>query len=175
MNEPWPAHLVAVAEVVCPQGNKGEVKAVPLTGRLERFDGLGAVTAWLNGRERSLTLDSWRAWRQFVILKFAELASIDDAETIRGASICVRLEERAELPPDQYYHDDLLGLSVCGEDGREYGRVSSILTTGANDVLVATDETGREVLIPALKTVIIKVDMAARRLIFRALPGLLDL
>jgi len=164
-----------VAEVVCPQGNRGEVKAVPLTGQLERYDGLGAVTAWHSGRERTLILESWRAWRQFVVLKFAGLESIDDAETIRGALICVRIEERAELPPDQFYHDDLLGLAVCSEDGREYGRVSSILTTGANDVLVATDEAGREVLIPALKAVIITVDVAARRLIFRALPGLLDL
>ena len=141
MTEAWPDHLVAVAEVLSPQGNRGEVKAMPLTGRLERFAELCAVTAWKDGTERSLTLVAWRPWRQYVVLGFAELGDIEGAEAIRGALVCVSAGERAALPPEQYYHDDLVGLAVMTEAGQRLGRVVSILTTGANDVfVVATEE-----------------------------------
>ena len=169
----WPKHLVAVAEVLCPQGNRGEVKVLPLTGRPERFAALSTVTAWRDGRERVLTLTGWRPWRQFVILGFAELTGIDDAESLRGALICVQAAERAPLPPGEYYHDDLIGLAVATERGRPLGRVTSIVATGANDVLVARDETGREILIPAVKAVVVQVDLAAGTIIIRELPGLL--
>lgn len=170
----WPQELVAVAEVVSPQGNRGEVKAVPLTGHLERFDALRAVVAWKDGTERPLTLTAWRAWRGFVILGFAELATIGEAETLRGAMICVRAEERAALPADEYYHDDLFGLQVLTEEGRPLGRIAAILVTGANDVLVVKDEAGEEVLLPALREVVLRVDLQAKTMIVRPLPGLLE-
>ncbi|MGQ9780121.1 MAG: ribosome maturation factor RimM [Bacillota bacterium] len=170
----WPEELVAVAEVISPQGNRGEVKAMPLTGHLERFDVLRAVVAWKDGRARPLTLTAWRAWRNFIVLGFAELTTIGEAETLRGAMICVRAEERAVLPTDEYYHDDLFGLQVLTEEGRALGRVTEILVTGANDVLVVKDEAGGEVLLPALREVIVRVDLSAKQMLVRPLPGLLD-
>ncbi|NLG83273.1 MAG: 16S rRNA processing protein RimM [Firmicutes bacterium] len=170
----WPEELVAVAQVVSPQGNRGQVKAIPLTGHLERFDTLQRVMVWKDGRMRPLTLTTWRAWRGFVILAFAELTTMDEAEALRGAMICVRVEERAALPADEYYHDDLFGLQVLTEDGRLLGRITEILATGANDVLVVADEAGKEVLLPALREVVVQVDLAAGRMIVHPLPGLLD-
>lgn len=170
----WPGDLVAVAEVLCPQGNRGEVKAIPLTSRLERFGELRSVTAWKDGASRPLTLVRWRAWRQFVILGFAEVAGIGEAEALRGAMICITARERAALPAGEYYHDDLLGLSVMTEEGRDLGRVVEIIVTGANDVLVVRDEGGRQVLIPALRSVVIKVDLGAGSIVVRPLPGLLE-
>lgn len=174
MTKVWPDHLVAVAEVLSPQGNRGEVKAMPLTGRPERFAELRAVTAWIDGTERPLTMVAWRTWRQYVILGFAELAEIEDAEAIRGALICVPSGERAALPPEEYYHDDLVGLAVATEAGQRLGRVVSILTTGANDVFVVTTDEGRELLLPALKSVVARVDLGARLMVIRPVPGLLD-
>jgi len=165
---------VAIAEVLCPQGNRGEVKAAPLTGWLERFNGLRTVTAWRDGAERTLTLTGWRAWRQFVVLRFAEIVDIGTAEALRNVLLCVPAGERAGLPPGQYYHDDLVGMAVVTEAGRRLGRVVSILTTGANDVFVVVDPDGREFLLPALRSVVAKVDPAARLMVIVPLPGLLD-
>ena len=170
----WPQELVAVAEVVSPQGNRGEVKAIPLTGHLERFDRLRAVVAWKDGRARPLTLTAWRSWRNFIFLGFAEVASIAEAENLRGAAICVRVEERAALPTGEYYHDDLFGLAVLTEEGRVLGRVEEIIVTGANDVLVVKNEAGEELLLPALREVVLRVDLSAKQMIVRPLPGLLD-
>lgn len=174
MNGVWPEDLVAVAEVLCPHGNKGEVKALPLTGRPDRFGELRTVVAWKDGAGRPLTLARWRAWRQFVVLGFAELTDIGGAETVREAMICIRAEERASLPQWQYYHDDLLGAAVMTDTGCRLGQVVSIMPTGANDVLVVRSPDGREVLLPALRSVIADVDVAARVLTIRPLPGLLD-
>ena len=170
----WPEDLVAVAEVLCPRGNRGEVKAVPLTGRPERFGELRAVAAWKDGAARPLTLVRWQVWRQFVILGFAEIGSIGEAEALRRAMICIPARERAVLPAGEYYHDDLLGLSVVTEDGRALGRVAGIIVTGANDVLAVKDERGREILIPALRAVILRVDLGTKTIVVRPLPGLLE-
>lgn len=174
MKKDWPEELVAVAEVVSPQGNRGEVKAIPLTAHVERFASLRAVTAWKDGEMRPLTLTTWRVWRNFIVLGFAELTDIGAAETLRGAMICIRAEERAALPAGEYYHDDLLGLVVMTEEGRFLGRVEEILVTGANDVLVVKNEAGEEFLLPALREVVVRVDLSAGAITVRLLPGLLD-
>ena len=174
MTTVWPDHLVAVAQILSPQGIRGKVKALPLTGRLERFTQLRAVTAWKDGTERPLTLVAWRPWRQYVVLGFSELGEIEGAETIRGALIGVPSDERAILPPGEYYHDDLVGLAVMTEAGQRLGRVVSILTTGANDVFVVATEERRELFVPALKSVVARVDLGARLMVIRPLPGLLD-
>ena len=174
MSEAWPDNLVAVAEVLGPQGNRGEIKAVPLTDRPERFAELRTVTAWKDGVQRRLTLESWRAWRDFVILGFAELTGIDDAEAIRGAMICIDAAERAVLPEGRYYHDDLVGLLAVTVTGRPLGRVTSVMTTKAHDVLVVADPDGRELLLPAVRAVIARVDLEAGTLLVNPLPGLLE-
>ncbi len=170
----WPEDLVAIAEVLSPQGNRGEVKAASLTSRASRFGELRTVTAWKNATRRLLTVMSWRAWRAFIILGFAEIGGIDEAEALRGAMICVRRGERAVLPPNEYYHDDLLGLTVVDESGLILGRVASIAATGANDVLGVETPDGRELLLPAVASMILRVDLGAGRLLVRPSPGLLD-
>lgn len=174
MTAPWPKGLVAVAEVLCPQGNRGEVKAVPLTGRHERFDELRQVIAWRDGEQRDLIVRTWRAWRQFIVFGFVGIDGIEAAETLRGAMICVPREERGVLPPGHYYHDDLVGLAVRTSQGEPLGRLAEVLETGANDVFVVRSEDGRETLIPALAAVVVAVDLAAREMVVVLPEGLRD-
>ncbi len=174
MKPVWPNDLVAVAEVICPQGNKGEVKALALTGSPERFATLRTLTAWRDGARLTLTLTAWRQWRGYLVLGFAEASNIDAAESLRGSLLCINAAERAALPQDQFYQDDLLGLSVVTEDGDPVGRLISISATGANDVFEIRDAQGREFYIPAIRSVVVRVDLAARVMVIRPIPGLLD-
>lgn len=172
MSGPWPEELVAVAMVLRPQGNRGEVKAVPLTGRSERFAELRRVTAWRKGEAKELILKAWRTWRQFVILGFDGIDGIESAETLRGAMICVPREERGVLPPGHYYHDDLLGLAVQTAEGEPLGRLAEILETGASDVFVVRAEDGRETLVPALAAVVARIDLEAGLMVVDLPEGL---
>lgn len=96
----------------------------------------------------------------------AKLATVDDREQARalaGAEIAI---DRAQLPvlaEGEYYWNDLIGLEVVALNGESLGRVTGLMPTGANDVLVVNGE--RERLIPfILEQVVLKVDVEARRI-----------
>ncbi|MCM1468760.1 MAG: PRC-barrel domain-containing protein, partial [Alistipes sp.] len=59
--------------------------------------------------------------------------------------------------------------------GKELGRLTDVLQTGANDVYVVTDKSGREILIPAIKQCILNVDISGQKMTVHLLEGLMDL
>lgn len=93
-------------------------------------------------------------------LRVAECNDREVAEDLSGHSIEVYRAQLPEPGEGTYYWVDLIGLEVIGTDGFVYGRVGSLLATGANDVLVVHSG-AVETLIPFLwKRVILDVDLA---------------
>ena len=79
---------------------------------------------------------------------------------MRGAELTV---ESAALPPttdDSYYQFQLIGLTVLTRQAESLGTVIQVLETGANDVYVVDGADGRQILLPAVKDVILQVDLA---------------
>lgn len=60
----------------------------------------------------------------------------EDAERLRNVYLCVDRAHAVKLPPGRYFVVDLVGCRVCGTDGAEYGVLTDVLETGANDVYV---------------------------------------
>ena len=88
----------------------------------------------------------------------------EQADALVHRRIAVYRDQLPELPADEYYWTDLLGLSVRLEDGRELGVIENMLATGANDVMVVRGE--RERLIPFVPGHYVKrVDLDARTVI----------
>jgi 16S rRNA processing protein RimM len=88
----------------------------------------------------------------------------EQSDALRGMQIAV---PRNELPPaeeDEYYWNDLIGLSVCNLQGEALGSVTELMETGANDVLVVDDAAVRR-LIPFVATVVLEVNLAERRIV----------
>jgi 16S rRNA processing protein RimM len=109
--------------------------------------------------------------RQFLLL----LDGVTDrqaAEIHRDSPIHLSGEGLPALPQGTYYHWDVLGLEVVSEDGEPLGRVREILKTGANDVYVVRGPTGGEILLPAIESVVLKIDLEAQRMTVHLLPGL---
>ena len=75
------------------------------------------------------------------------------------------------IPPGDYLTKDLDGCRVVTETGEELGVLKDILPTGANDVFVVVNEK-REMLLPALKSVILQIDLTNRTILVRLPPGL---
>jgi 16S rRNA processing protein RimM len=95
------------------------------------------------------------------------------AEPLKGKHV---FADARELPPpaeNEFYYRDVIGSEVFLTDGRRIGIVEEILATGANDVFVVRDE-DKEVLVPVIEHVVKQIDVAARRVIIEAVPGLLD-
>ena len=95
------------------------------------------------------------------------------AEPLRGKNV---FADERDLPPpaeNEFYYRDVIGCEVFLTDGRRIGTVDEIIATGANDVFVVRDE-GKEVLVPVIEDVVKEIDVAAKRVVIDAIPGLLD-
>ncbi len=169
-----PADLAAVGEVLTTQGNKGEVKVRPLTVDPQRWSELTRVFFCRAGAREELTVEQVRFFRQFVVVKFKEINDMTQAEKLRGGFLCIPLAERRPLPEGSYYLDQILGLSVLDETGAFLGKIEDILATGANDVYVVRGGPHGEILLPALKSVVLAVDLPAGTMKVRLPAGLVD-
>jgi 16S rRNA processing protein RimM len=107
------------------------------------------------------------------LLRLAGIGDRNAAESLRGLTIYLRAEEQEPLPEGVFYIHQIEGLRVVTEDGKELGKVSEILKTGANDVYVVVSDRG-EVLLPAIPPVIREVRVEEGTMVVRLLDGLLD-
>ena len=108
------------------------------------------------------------------LLKLEGCDDRDAAEMLRGAIVEVALGDAIPLEEVEYYHYQLLGLSVQTEDGEDLGEIVDVLETpGTNDVYVIHGPRG-EILIPAIQDVILDLGLETGCMRIRAVPGLLD-
>jgi 16S rRNA processing protein RimM len=85
--------------------------------------------------------------------------------SLRGAEVIVKHSERYPLPPDEYYIDDLVGLTVKDKDGGVIGILREVWETPANAIYQVLGEGGEEVLLPAVEDVILSVDIEGGEII----------
>jgi 16S rRNA processing protein RimM len=117
---------------------------------------------------------SFRAHRARFLLSIEGCDDRDTAETWRGQDIFLPLDDAEPLPEGVYYHWQILGLAVVTQEGELLGTVDQILETGANDVYLVRAETGKELLLPAIESVILSTDLEKRQLTVRLIPGMRD-
>ena len=88
----------------------------------------------------------------------------------------MRIPEELALPceEDEYYIKDLYGMTVVDEGGNVLGIITDSMFTGANDVYIVKPETGRDILIPAIKECVLKVDTANKTMHIHLMEGLLE-
>jgi 16S rRNA processing protein RimM len=170
--------FIAIAQVLRPQGRKGEVLAEILTDFPSRFADLQRVFLDDPGNNpRVVTVEHTWLHKGRVVLKFAEIGSINDAETLRGRYVLVPEEEKVTLPAHQYYLSELKGCQVVVErDGerKPLGTVTEIERTGGVDLL-RISEGSREVLVPFARAICKVIDPEARLIVIEPPEDLLDL
>ena len=112
-------------------------------------------------------------FKQFAILKFKGIDSINDIEKYRGCDLFVTRENAVKLKENEYFIADLIGISVEDESGAVLGRLEDVIETGANDVYQIRMEDGRELLLPAIRQCVLSVDVQAGVMRVHVLDGLL--
>jgi len=166
--------LVAIAKISKPRGLRGEVVADILTDFPKRFEGLENVVAVSdNGTRTDLKIED--AWFQKgrVVLRFAGIASVEDAQTLRGVEICIPESAVAELDEGEFFDWQLAGCEVETIEGEKVGTVREIMRTGGTELLVV--ENGeREYLIPFAETICPEVDIESRKIRIDPPEGLLE-
>lgn len=172
---------IVVGEVICPWGNRGEIKIIPHTDFPERFQQMEAVRLFKKDVEEPVglfPLESCREHKDGLLLKLSHVDSIDEAEKLRGMLIKVSVDELMPLPPGRYYIFQIIGLECQTVTGQRLGLVTEVLQTGANDVYVVKTYPGvsrqKEILIPVIPDVVKDIRPEEGVLIVHLLDGLLD-
>lgn len=165
-----------VGTILTTHGLKGEVKVSVITDFPEqRFTPGSRLYVDLDGKMKSLTVESTRMHKQFYLVYFEEIQNIDEAEKICHHKLYVADEDRDELPEGSYYFKDILGLPVFDEEtGEKLGIVNDIETPGANDIWEIKPEKGKSFWIPNIHSVVKKVDLPNKRVEVTLLEGLRD-
>ena len=165
--------FLRVGTIASTHGIRGEVKVFPTTDDVKRFKKL--KHCFLDtGKERiPLEVESVKFLKQFAILKFEHYDNINDIEKYKGKSLYVTRENAVKLQKDEYFIADLIGMTAVSDDETLKGTLTDVIETGANDVYVIALEDGRELLLPAIKECILKVDVEGEQLTFHLMEGLL--
>ncbi len=167
---------VAVAKIKGAHGVKGKVKIILLTDFPSRFKpGLVLRISPSLPQRTELTVEAAEFTNKEIILKFIGIDSREQAGRLKGLILEVPAAETVPLDKGTYWQFQIIGLRVFTTEDVYLGKVEEILQTGANDVyVVKTEKSSREILIPAIKDVVKKVDLENEVLIISPLPGLLD-
>lgn len=163
-----------VGVISSTHGIKGEVKVYPTTDDAARFKDLKKVLLDTGKDYRELEVEGVKFFKNMVILKFKGYDSINDIEKYKGKDLLVTRDDAVELGPDENFIVDLIGLSVVTEDGEPFGTLTDVIVTGANDVYEVKTAEGKEVLLPAIKECVRKVDLEAGVITVHIMDGLLD-
>lgn len=165
--------MLKVGVITSTHGVRGEVKVFPTTDDPARFKKLKKVMLDTGKETIPLEVQGVRYFKQLVILKFKGIDNINDIEKYKKCPLLVLREDAVPLEEDEYFIADMIGMEVVTEDGESFGTLKDVLQTGANDVYVVTDIRGEEVLLPAIKECILKVDMKSRKMVVHLMDGLI--
>ena len=163
---------VTVALLGKSRGNRGELTAIALSGKPERFEKLHDVYLFggASSGQRHRVESSW-FHNGTLILKFRGIDSIADAERLSGAEVRVPLAEREPLPEGEFFESDLIGCEVVDRaTGQSLGPVSAWQDGGGAGLLVVGD-----LLIPFAREICVEIDPAARRIAVELPAGLKEL
>ncbi len=167
--------MLRVGVISSTHGVRGEVKVYPTTDDPERFLDLDEVTLDAGREMIPLEIQNVKFFKNMVILKFKGYDNINDIEKYKGRDLLIRRNQAVDLEEDEYFIGDLIGLSVVTEEGAVLGTLTDVMPTGANDVYIVRQESGKELLLPAIKECIREVDLEGRFIKVHVMDGLLDL
>ena len=162
---------IKIGKIVNVVGLKGELKVYCYTDKKERFEELDHI--YLD--HESHQIKNVRYQGNVVILKLKGIEDRDAAEAQRDKNVFIEESALEELPEDTYYVRDLLGIEVADEEDQHLGTLSDIVQNSSQDLYEVKLESGKRILIPAVKEFVLSIDMKARKMKVKLLEGLLDL
>ncbi len=166
---------VAVAQVGKTRGNRGEVTAVALSNKPERYQALKEVFLFAPGGpaggERYEVESTWFHIATLVF-KFRGVDTISDAERLYGSEVRIPAGQRVTLDEGEYFQSDLIGCEVIDRrTGESLGHVTGWDDGGGSGLLIVNDD----LMVPFARSICVEIDPAAKRIAVELPEGLKDL
>jgi len=152
--------FLPIGKVVNAHGIHGAIKVYSYSKSFSAFE-TGNTLYFKNDSDSTASCYrvKWSApHSRFALVLFEGIDSRSLAHSLKGYEIFIEKAKLPELEEKTYYWDDIIGLNVYTTDGDLLGKVESIIQTGSNDVYIVKNEE-KEVLIPALESVVLDIDL----------------
>ncbi|MDQ2652473.1 MAG: ribosome maturation factor RimM [Chloroflexota bacterium] len=160
------ARLV-VGTILAPHGLNGEFKLRLQTNDPEHL--LTLKRLHLGDEPAPRTVLSARMHQGNALMRLQGISSPETVERLRGSTLSIRASDARPLAPNEYFLFQIIGLEVFTEAGERLGKVTDLMETGANDVLVVTPDEGPDILLPSHPDVVVSLDPADGKVIVRPL------
>ncbi|MBR4111070.1 MAG: 16S rRNA processing protein RimM [Clostridia bacterium] len=155
-------------------GLKGELKVRPYTENAKRFEEIKKVLIKKDDKNfDEYEVQSVRYQKDIVLLKLKEIEDIDQAERLKGQNLIIPREDAKELEQNEFFIADLIGCDVYVKD-EQIGKLIDVFTAGASDVYVVKREGKKELLLPALESVVKNIDLENKKIEVEIPRGLED-
>jgi len=154
--------LICVGAIAGAFGVSGEARIKSFCAESQAIASYGPLCTEDGARQFSLTLT--RAVKEGHAARLSGVATREEAEALKGTRLYAPRERLPSLGQDEFYHADLVGLTVLDTGGAEIGRVRAIHDHGAGDMLEVTRPSG-ELLIPFTRAAVPTVDLALGRIV----------
>ncbi len=164
--------LVEIGRLVKVHGLKGRLKAVSYLESEALLDEIDEVIIRPEkGPEKTYRVTAVQPQNAIFFIQLEGINDPDSAGKLVGSGIFIPAAMLEELPEDEYYWHEIIGLKAITESGDYLGEVSSIFPAGSADVYVISGGE-REILLPAIEDVIRKIDLEKREIVVRVPEGL---
>lgn len=165
--------FIDIGELGKTVGLKGSISIIKWTSFTERFYDLDSFFLTKDKRiPKNLIVEKVFTSGKKLCVKFEEINSITDAEKLRGYRITIEKDSRKELPEDTHYYDDLIDCEVFDQNDNKVGIITDILEQTDNEIYVI-DCNGEDVLVPAIKKFVVKIDIINKKVTIHFIEGML--
>jgi 16S rRNA processing protein RimM len=156
---------IPIAKLRRPHGVHGELQLEVLTDFPQVIK--PGINILIGKNKKEYGLATVRPAANILLVGIKGVVDRDQASLLRNQLVYLRESEIAALPVGRFYHKEILGMQVEDGTGNPIGSVAEILVTGANDVYVVKSAEGNEILIPAIKSVVLSIDREKRLIIVK--------
>lgn len=165
--------LVSIGKILNFHGIKGEIKMGYTAGNESLIKNLKRVFVFVNSQKKTYNIESVRFHKNFAIVKFSGINSINEVMEIKGA--LVHLEEtdvKSGLEENEFLIKDLVGLIAKDTDGNNIGIVNDVGENRATSLLSVKKPDGQTFLVPFVKELVPGVDLDKGIVIVNMIDGL---
>ncbi len=154
-----------IGEIVRPQGIRGEVKLRAMSSDPDRYARLESVYLLVKGQYVEHKVTKGRCAGGFAVLQLGGVKDRNEAEALRGVKVFVDREHAIDLDEDENFVVDLIGLNAVDTQGNAIGTLTDVLTPNQICDVYVFDTPRGEMMIPALKRVVVKVDLDEEKIV----------
>ena len=165
-------NLLEIGQIVNSYGIKGFLKVVPYTDDITRYSNLKEIYIEKNKKFEKMEIEEVKYHKNLVLLKLKGIDDINETLKYKNCYIKIDRKDAVDLPENSYFIVDLIDIEVYTEEDKYLGKIIDIFPTGSNDVYVVKDELGKQILLPAIREVIKKVDIENKKMIVHLLEGM---